>query len=80
VTKEQERRWTEQERTDALDDLCGGPDLTFRLRNLHTSAIQTTSGDRFRLHAPKRTVASVFTLMALRDGYTKEQVSAFLNY
>lgn len=73
-------RWTEQERTDALEDLCGGPNRTFRLLSLHTAAVQTCSGDRSLVTPPKRTVESVFERKALDDGYTKEQVSAFLEY
>jgi len=80
VTENQKRRWTEQERTDALEGVCGGPNRTFRLLHHHTASVQTCSGDRFLITPPKRTVESVFERKALDDGYTKEQVAAFLEY
>lgn len=69
----------EREVHEAFEELCGGPDRAFRLMYIHQDAVQIVSGDRYRLFPPKRTAESVFRKKAAREGYTPEQIQAFLD-
>lgn len=70
----------EQEATDKLESLVGGSDKAFRLMRIYESAKNTTSGEKFSLRMRPRTVESVFTDTAVRNGYSAEAISHYLNH
>ena len=68
----------EQAKHEAFEELVGGPDRGFRLMRLHTAAQQSTSGNRFSLSRNQPSTEDVFRKRAKADGYTDEQITAFL--
>lgn len=58
----------EQAETDAFERLVGGPTMGFRLLNIWRNC-----------YAPVRTKSDIFRIRAKMNGYTDEQIDAFLH-
>jgi hypothetical protein len=69
----------EQALTEAFEHFVGGPERAFGLMRLYGRAKRTASGNRYRLHRKGPTVEEVFRQSALRNGYTDEQATAYLD-
>ena len=70
----------EQDLTDELERVCGGAERTFRLLGIYRRASDACSGNHFQIRGKLPDQTEIFTKAAKRDGYTDEQIRAFLSY
>ena len=69
----------ERELTEAFERFVGGPERAFRLMHIYERAKRATSGNRYRLHRRGPTAEEIFRKLALRNGFTDDQTSAYLD-
>lgn len=67
----------DQAEHEAFEQLCGGPDRAFRLLRVSISARQSVAGNPYTLQKMP-TYEQVFKARAKREGFTPEEIQAFL--
>ena len=69
----------EQEATDQFEDMCGGPNNAFRLRDLYIKATQTASGNRSTT-SKMPSSEELFHKFAKSNGFTDRQIDFYLSH
>jgi hypothetical protein len=71
---------TEQERTEAFEQLVGGPERGFALMRLWERSVNPVGGNPFESKADKHGRRIIlFSMLALDHGYTAEMIDTFLD-